>query len=142
MKISKELQEYLDKDMLTAAEIRKARELLPSYKYSSTIYAEMKKEVEETFVGTLSEINKKLESIKQEANELSKKGADERRKLSDLLEEKFKNYLFDNNSFLSEEQKEIVWNKAWDKGHAEGYENVEWHFDDLADFYEDMFNAK
>lgn len=142
MKISKELQEYLDKDMLTAAEIRKARELLPSYKYSSTIYAEMKKEVEDTFVGTLSEINKKLVAIKQEAEEISHKGYIERNKLSDLLEEKFKNYLSNSNSLLSKKQAEIVWDKAYIDGHPSGYENIEWHFNELADFYEKMVNAK
>ena len=138
MKISKELQTYLDKEELTGNETSEAQRLLPSFKRSSEIYAELKKDIEENFVGTLAQINSELEKAKQQSDEIMRQNRDEYYKLSNQIEEKFKKYLFNQNFNFSKKQNQLIFNKALEKGHSDGYYNVEWHFNDLADFVEEI----
>lgn len=35
----------------------------------------------------------------------------------------------------------VVFNKAWEDGHSNGYSEVLWHFEDLLDFIEEVKNA-
>jgi hypothetical protein len=35
----------------------------------------------------------------------------------------------------------LIFSKAWDEGHADGYENIEWHFRENCEFVRDILKV-
>ena len=91
---------------------------------------------------TAADRKKQKEQAEKEFKEVKSLMLDDYNLAVKIFEKNFKQYLF---KYLSPEVKnvaEIIYNRAYDEGHANGYTEIEIHFNDLVDFVTEILNKK
>ena len=95
---------------------------------------------EKTFVGTMKELEAKQKEIKSNIDEYYKQARkayyDKTNELEEVLKESVRNdFGMDKKVF------DIVWQRAYEKGHSGGYEEVIVEAGDLFEFVNDIIGA-
>ena len=100
------------------------------------------KEVIDTFIGTQAQINKAMDIAKVQDAEDYSLAHDVYMHVDNIL-----NVIFQEKSAITmgmdvnSKLWKLVYAKAWEDGHADGYSNVYSHLDDLVDFANDIIEA-
>ena len=119
---------YRQIHMAPMDELKKARE-------------EILKEIDNTPL-TAADRKKQKEQVEKEFKEVKSLISDDYHFAVKIFEKNFKQSLF---RYLSPEIKnvaEIIYSRAYDEGHANGYTEIEIHFNDLVDFVTEILNKK
>ena len=95
---------------------------------------------EKTFVGTMKELKAKQKEIKSNIDEYYKQARkayyDKTNELEEVLKESVRNdFGMDKKVF------DIVWQRAYEKGHSGGYEEVIIEAEDLFEFVNDLMKV-
>lgn len=105
-----------------------------------TISNELTKKFENEFIGTPREIAIAKEKLKQDINNKCKEEMIKHNKERADIEELIKKAVYNEYS-VSEKIGDIIWNRAYEKGHSNGLYSVIDEFNDLVDFANDIKNA-
>ena len=105
------------------------------------VKAEVLKEIDDTPL-TAKEREEQKKRVEKEFKEVKSIMFDDYHLAIKIFEKNFKQSLF---RYLSPEIKnvaEIIYSRAYDEGHANGYTEIEIHFNDLVDFVTEILNKK
>ena len=102
---------------------------------------EILKEIDNTPL-TASDRENKKKQVEKEVKEVKAMIVDDYKFAIKIFEKNFKQYLFKDLSSEIKDVAEIIYRRAYDEGHANGYAEIEICFDDLVDFVTEILNKK
>ena len=102
---------------------------------------EVLKEIDNTPL-TASNRESKKEQVEKDVKEVKLLIIDDYRLAVKIFEKNFKQYLFKDLPPEIKDVAEIIYRRAYDEGHANGYTEIENYFDDLVDFVTEILNKK
>ena len=102
---------------------------------------EILKEIDNTPL-TASDREDKKKQVEKEVKEVKTMIVDDYKFAVKIFEKNFKQYLFKDLSPEIKDVAEIIYRRAYDEGHAQGYTEIEICFDDLVDFVTEILNKK
>jgi cell division septum initiation protein DivIVA len=89
--------------------------------------------IKKSFIGTFEEIQKEIERVKTEIKAEYDKTRRDIWETENRLKEEFKRDIEEDYGTGNNSKKDLLFNKAWEMGHGNGYNSVKDYYDNLVD---------